>query len=156
MNWKILLIIVVLFVGALLAGRFLAPTGMQSGSLQLPATTVEATWCEPAAGACLTTLPDGTKVEMAIEPRDQIKPMRPLVATVTLPDGWVARALEATGLNMDMGINRFTFGPTADGKANSDFLLPICVLTKMEWQLTLSISDGSQVMKVPFNFVVER
>ena len=156
MNWKSLVVIAILFGAALLAGRFFAPGDGQSLSIQLPTTELKATWCEPTREACRAELPGIGNLVMEIEPKSDIKPMRPLIATLKMPEGWKAGSLEAVGLNMDMGVNRFVVRPAIDGVQSADFLLPLCALKRMEWQLLVTISDGKQALRVPFQFAIER
>lgn len=156
MNWKSIVLIMALFGVALFMGRFLSEneTGGQQGE-GLPEVRQEAVWCEPSVRACVATI-DQVEVVLRIEPKSNIQPMIPLIAYVEVPESWSPIQLEAIGLNMDMGVNRFQFRADVEHGKRADFLLPVCVLTKMEWQLTVIVTNGSENRLLPFNFVIER
>ncbi|OOZ39425.1 hypothetical protein [Solemya elarraichensis gill symbiont] len=151
---KQLILIVVLFAAALLAGRFLTDSSTP-GDAARPSVTLEPIVCEPSLAACLAELPDGSQVRMQILPMDAILPMKPLQAEVTSSGKWHATTLEATGINMNMGFNRFNFQPSGQHADRADFILPICTLKRMHWQFLLTISDENSLIHIPFHIDIE-
>ena len=147
---KQLVIIVVLFVGAVLTGRFLSGPG-DKGVIKMMYTN-----CEPSVGPCFYPIQDAGKIEFSLYPREQIRPMQPLQAEVRLPQGWSAESVTMTGINMNMGINRFDFSPSGGGNFTAEVLLPACIADFMEWQAALTLSDGDKTYQVPFRFKVFR
>ncbi|OOZ43541.1 hypothetical protein [Solemya velum gill symbiont] len=151
---KQIALIIVLFAAALLAGRFLTDTPAP-GDAALPSVTLEPIACEPSLQACMAELPDGSQVQMQILPKDAIKPMKPLQAEVTATGKWHATTLEATGINMNMGFNRFNFKPGDEQVDHADFMLPICTLKRMQWEFLLTISDENSLIHIPFHIEIE-
>jgi hypothetical protein len=151
---KQLALIVVLFAAALLAGRFLTDAS-GPGDAPLPSVTLEPIVCEPSLAACLAELPDGSQARMQILPMDAILPMKPLQAEVTTSGKWQATTLEATGVNMNMGFNRFNFQRSGQHADQADFILPICTLKRMQWQFLLTISDENRLIHIPFIIDIE-
>ena len=82
--------------------------------------------------------------------------MEPLTLTVSYNGGeLVAEAVTLTGLNMEMGFNRFRFMQTGD-RWTAKAIIPVCTLSRMEWEALVEARiDGSR-QAIPFHFVVER
>jgi hypothetical protein len=151
MNWKSLIVIIVLFLGALIAGRFLSMPPAESSY-----ETLTPLWCQPALGPCRYPVDNLSEIEFTLDPRANIQPMEPLKARVRFsnPSGR-AMAMTLTGLNMEMGYNRFRFQPVQN-QYEADIIIPVCTLVKMEWQALVEIEIDDRNIAVPFNFVVER
>lgn len=153
MNKALWLIIPLLFLLAWLAGRWFLPEALQ---VPVEQNTLAAVWCEPQLTECVVELPNAGKLVLQIEPKDAILPMRPLRAELIVPEGWAPEAMTISGLNMDMGINRFAFSQLQPGRWKSDFLLPLCALSRMEWELRLTLRHAETVWQLPVRFVTQQ
>jgi hypothetical protein len=152
MNWKVLLLVILLFVGALFVGRFLGQQQEKAGEYELLAPL----WCEPQAGPCSYNYPPGGKIRFSLEPQERIQPMEPLTATVEYSDGQMsASSLLLTGLNMGMGQNRFAFHQEGDAYT-ARILIPVCTLERMEWRALVRMTIQGRRLAVPFHFAVDR
>ena len=152
MNWKALLIVILLFAGALLAGRFLGQQQEEVGEFDVLAPL----WCEPQAGPCIYRYAPGGRISFTLEPQESIKPMEPLTATIGYSDGEMsASTLLLTGLNMEMGQNRFSFHKEGDAYS-ARIMIPVCTLDRMEWRALVHLTIQGRRLAVPFHFAVER
>lgn len=152
MNWKALLLVILLFAGALLVGRFLGQQQEVDGEYD----TLAPLWCEPQAGPCVYRYPPGGSIRLSLEPKERIRPMEPLTATIDFPDGEMsASSLLLTGLNMEMGQNRFAFHREGDAYS-ARIMIPVCTLDRMEWSALVKLTIRGQRVAVPFHFAVER
>jgi hypothetical protein len=152
MNWKAMILIILLFAGALLAGRFLGQQQEQAGEFELLAPLR----CEPRTGPCVYSLPGEGEIHFSLEPRDSIQPMEPLTATLSYSgEEMMADALVLTGINMEMGHNQFNFRKTDDGYT-AMVMIPVCTLSRMEWQALVRLTIEGERLAVPFRFAVER
>ena len=152
MNWKALLPVVLLFAGALLVGHFLDQRQEDTGEFEQLAPL----WCEPQAGPCLYPYGPGGEIRFTLEPQEKIQPMETLTATVGYTGGEIlAKGLVLTGLNMDMGQNRFAFRKSGD-EFTAGLVIPVCTLTRMEWQALVELTIDGQHLAIPFRFAVER
>jgi len=152
MNWKALLLVILLFAGALLVGRFLGQQQEVDGEYD----TLAPLWCEPQAGPCVYRYPPGGSIRLSLEPKERIKPMEPLTATIDFSDGEMsASSLLLTGLNMEMGQNRFAFHQEGDAYS-ARIMIPVCTLDRMEWSALVKLTIRGQRVAVPFHFAVER
>lgn len=151
MNWKTLLLIAALFAGALVAGRFLGGKSSDSQYTQLPPVQ-----CVPQAGPCIYVIEGKGELTLSIEPKENIQPMQPLTATVSYSgDSMLAEAVTLTGLNMEMGFNRFRFvGSSGDYSAN--IIIPVCTLSRMEWEALVEAEIDGDRLALPIHFSVER
>jgi hypothetical protein len=151
MNWKILPVIIVLFVVALLAGRFL---GQQQGEDEHE--RLAPLWCAPESGDCVYALAGQGEIRFSLEPRERIRPMEPLTARLEYSaEEMHATAMTLTGLNMEMGHNRFLFRESGSGY-DASVIIPVCTLARMEWEALAEVEIQGRRLAVPFRFAVER
>ncbi len=151
MNWKALLLVILLFAGALLVGRFLGEQQEAIGEHDVLAPL----WCEPQAGPCIYAYGPG-RIRFSLEPQERIKPMEPLTATIDYSEGEMsATTLLLTGLNMEMGQNRFAFHREGD-VYTARVMIPVCTLDRMEWSALVKLTIEGRRLAVPFHFAVER
>lgn len=149
MTRPLLLDAVILLILAILGvvGYKLAPLLDPKTDLTLPLTA-----CDLGRQACQVDLPDGGKIEFAIEPRPipALKPLR-LEARI---DGRQARKIEVdfAGVDMKMGYNRPALAPAGNGRFSGEATLPVCITGTMEWDATLLIETEKAVIAVPFRF----
>jgi len=141
----------------LLGLAILGTVGYQLAPLLNPKTDIALplSSCDLGQGACAATLPNGTRIEFAIEPRP-IPVLRPLKLQATLTGGEVRRIeVDFTGTDMKMGYNR----PQLERQEGSSdhFVgmasLPVCITGSMEWEATLLIDTGKAIVAVPFRFL---
>ncbi len=112
--------------------------------------------CDLRAGPCVGRLPDGTEISFSIEPRTI-----PLVETLQLKarvKGVPAHGVEVDfiGLNMDMGFNRSKLKIDGDGSFSGSGVLPVCVMTVMEWEARVMVRTDQGVIAAPFRFSTTR
>ena len=139
----ILLALVVLGV----AGYLLAPLLTPQTDISLPVSS-----CDLGKTPCIIELPDGGRVEVAIDPRPilALKPLK-LLAVVSGTD---VRQIEIdfTGVDMKMGFNRPKLEPLGDGRFSGQASLPVCITGQMDWQATVLIDTGSERIAIPYRF----
>jgi len=121
--------------------------------------------CDLRKGACTTVLSTGGKVSFFIDPID-IPLLKPLKLSVVL-EGVDASNVEVdfVGIGMEMGYNRsvLTRESNANGsvkKFTGKAILPVCSLTKMNWEARVllhpengsSVGADNGVHLIPFRF----
>lgn len=108
--------------------------------------------CDLRAGPCVGKFPDGTEISFSIEPKTipLVKPLQ-LKATVR---GVSAQSAEVDfiGLNMEMGFNRSKLRADGDGSFSGSGVLPVCVLTRMEWEARVMVRTERGTIAAPFRF----
>jgi len=108
--------------------------------------------CDLRKGACTSTLPNGGKVTLSINPND-IPILRPLELKVET-EGVKASEVEVDfiGIGMEMGYNR----PKLAAKDSSHFkgraILPVCVRSKMDWEARVLLHTDDGLIMAPFRF----
>jgi hypothetical protein len=135
-------------VAILLGLAILGTVGYQLAPLLNPKTDIALplSSCDLGQGACAATLPNGTRIEFAIEPRP-IPVLRPLKLQATLTGGDVRRIeVDFTGTDMKMGYNRLQLERQ---EGSSDHFvgmasLPVCITGSMEWEATLLIDTAGR------------
>ncbi|MEJ2692266.1 MAG: hypothetical protein P8166_04200 [Candidatus Thiodiazotropha sp.] len=112
--------------------------------------------CDLRAGPCTSTLDSDSRVSFAIEPRE-IPLVKPLQLRVEL-QGLEARQVEVdfSGVDMNMGFNRFKLSATGAGGFTGEGMLPVCVRDAMEWEARVLISTPSGLKAVAYRFVTVR
>lgn len=113
--------------------------------------------CDLRAGPCSSPVDAASQVSFAIEPRE-IPLVKPLQLRVEL------RGLEAdevkvdfSGVDMNMGFNRFTLEPMAEeGVYSGEGLLPVCVRDAMEWEAKVLVSSRGRLTSVAYRFITVR
>lgn len=112
--------------------------------------------CDLRAGPCTSSLDGTTRVSFAIEPRD-IPLVKRLMLQVEL-QGLEAREVEVdfSGVDMNMGFNRFKLSPAGEGVFTGQGILPICVRDAMEWEAKVLISTPSGLKSVAYRFITVR
>ncbi len=114
--------------------------------------------CDLNQGPCRSALADGRAVTLALAPTPLL-PMQPLQARVTLEGlDTVNRAtLRFTGLDMDMGINRFPLTAGAlPHQLSGEAMLPICSRSTMLWEAVVELAVGDARIQFPFRFATRR
>ena len=108
--------------------------------------------CDLNHQSCGADLPGGGHIELSVDPRP-IPSLRPiklaLAATGIEPD---KVELDFTGVDMNMGYNRPELKRAPSGEYQGRTTLPACITGSMEWQATLLLDTGRQVISVPLRF----
>ncbi|MEJ2344648.1 MAG: hypothetical protein P8076_06350 [Gammaproteobacteria bacterium] len=141
----------------LLALVVLGTAGWKARGLLQPRATVTATTpnCDLQAGPCAARLADGRGVILTLSPRPVValQPMRVHVRLVGLRVSRVV--IDFTGVNMEMGFNRFVLKP--DGAAYAgQAILPVCTRSRMEWRAAVLVQSADGVLAFPFRFATVR
>lgn len=110
--------------------------------------------CDLQQGACSARLPDGSRLELAFNPRP-IPVQQPMSVVVSL-NGLEARKVEVdfSGETMNMGFNRATLSPSTPGHHTGEAALSVCVSGGMNWVATVLVETRRQRIAVPFHFHV--
>jgi len=127
---------VVLVGGAVIAGMWLFPSQLRA-LLTPEAAQATAAGCDIRAAPCTATFDDGAQVTLDVTPRG-LPEGSALTFTITAPGP--ARAVEAAGTNMNMGLTQL---PVVDNEAHG--FLPSCT-ERMEWQLDVVLTDGRRAL----------
>ncbi len=109
--------------------------------------------CDLRAGPCVSALPDGTKISLAITP-DDIPLVKPLTLKVTI-DGVEAKNVEVDfiGLGMDMGFNRPKLKVNGSGDFDGTGMLPVCIRNAMEWEAKVLVTTDDGIIAAPYRFI---
>ncbi len=101
---------------------------------------------------CSVSLPDGGKVEIALEPRPVPKagPMRVSLQVQGLSPAHAD--VDFQGVEMNMGLHRLPLAAAGGGRFAGETSLPVCVTGRMLWQATVQLESGRKRISVPFRF----
>jgi hypothetical protein len=140
-------LLLALVAGGVLFQRILQPTAEITVPLD-PACDLGRTACRSAAV--------GGGVTLDITPRP-IAPMKPLHIEVVV-EGLTAERLEVdfSGVDMNMGYNRFVLVETAPGRFTGSAVLPVCVRDRMAWEAKVLVDTPGARLSVPFRFESQR
>lgn len=108
--------------------------------------------CRLDRQACAAALPEGGRLEVALEPRP-VPSSAPLRVSVGI-DGLPAERVEVRfqGVDMNMGEHRLALAALGGGRFAGDTSLPVCVTGRMVWQATILVESGRRHISVPFRF----
>lgn len=112
--------------------------------------------CDLRAGPCVGRFPGGAEISFSIEPRT-IPLVKPLQLRAEI-DGVSAQGAEVDfiGLNMEMGFNRSKLKAEGDGIFSGSGVLPVCVLTVMQWEARVMVRTDQGLIAAPFRFSTSR
>ncbi len=115
------------------------------------ATVLPLSDCDLQQTPCTAELPGGGTVTVGFEPRP-VKPMQDFTIRL-VADGVGLRAavISFTGVDMNMGLNRFELEPDGDAFAGGA-ILPICVRNRMAWEARLRLRTAAGIYEIPFRF----
>lgn len=153
MSKKLLLDIAILLAVAILGvvGYKLAPLFNPKTDVALPLSG-----CNLNQQACVATLPDGGQLEFSIEPRP-IPSLKPLKLQASVKGTEVRKVeVDFAGSDMKMGYNRplLESQPGQPGRFSGQAVLPICITGTMDYDATVLIETGKELVAVPFRFSV--
>lgn len=109
--------------------------------------------CDLRAGPCVSPLPDGGSVSLAIEPRS-IPVVKPLQFHVQV-DGLEVKRVEIdfSGVDMNMGFNRPALEKKTLGVYVGKGMLPVCVRDAMEWEAKVLLHTDQGLVSAPYRFI---
>lgn len=108
--------------------------------------------CDLQRGPCSAALPNGGSLKFSISPRP-IPLVSPLALEVDLAGVEAdSVAVDFSGVDMDMGMNRPAMSPRGGGRYTGEGSLPVCVTGSMQWQATVLLHAGHERIAVPFRF----
>ena len=118
---------------------------------KIKATELAVPDCDLQQQACTVSLPEGGKVTLEFDPHP-VWPMKDFSMRLQSDGVEIQKAvISFTGVDMNMGLNRFELKPIDNALAGKA-ILPICVRNRMEWEGRLRISTSSGVFDAPFRF----
>lgn len=108
--------------------------------------------CDLHRMACTDTKAGVGEVTLEISPRpiQVITPLELQVRT-TMP-GVKSVAVEFTGVDMDMGFNRFVLEKLSPQQYAGKAMLPVCVRSRMTWQAVVLLDTGERIVAAPYQF----
>jgi len=108
--------------------------------------------CDLRAAPCISVFPNGNKVSFSIKP-NTIPILQPLTLSVETKGFEVSSVrVDFIGLNMDMGINRSVLKAKNTTHYEGEFIIPICVNSRMEWEARVRLKTDDGVLMAPFRF----
>ncbi len=119
---------------------------------ELPIVTAAIPSCDLQQGSCTAVIDGVGSVTLNIAPRP-IPLVEPLVITVEATVSGVRSAeVDFSGVDMNMGYNRFRLKAVADGRYEGDGMLPVCVRNRMTWEGKVILVTESMQYVAPFRF----
>jgi len=108
--------------------------------------------CDLHKGACSLAIPGSGRVSLEIFPRP-VPVIEQLDLNVTT-EGLDARAItvDFSGVDMNMGINRFYLKAKQDGRYHGNGILPVCVRNRMSWEAKVMVQIDGGTVVAPFRF----
>ncbi|MDD2884184.1 MAG: hypothetical protein PHT48_03955 [Dechloromonas sp.] len=109
--------------------------------------------CDLQQTACDLDLGGGARLHLDVGKRP-VPLVQPFAVRLQV-EGMAAKSavLDFTGVDMNMGINRFDLQPAGAGLFEGSASLPVCVSGQMLWQLQVVIHSDRERLAVPFRFV---
>ena len=109
--------------------------------------------CDLRAGPCVSPLPDGGRVRLAIEPRS-IPVVKPLQFRVEITGLEADRVeIDFSGVDMNMGFNRSALEKQQKGVFTGKGMLPVCVRDAMEWEAKVLLHTDQGLVSAPYRFI---
>ena len=108
--------------------------------------------CDLHTQVCRTDLPSGGAVSLSISPHPipVVQPWKIVVDTSLANVAGIE--VDFSGVDMNMGLNRFKLSRAADGRYVGEGMLPVCVRNRMSWEATVLIDAGDRRLAVPYRF----
>ncbi len=108
--------------------------------------------CDLRVAPCVSVFPNGNKVSFSIEP-NTIPLLQPLTLSVET-EGFKAASVRVDfiGLNMDMGFNRSVLKAKNQTYFEGEFVIPICINSRMEWEARVKLQTEEGILMAPFRF----
>lgn len=141
----------------LLALVVLGAAGWKARRLLQPRAAVTATVpsCDLQVGPCAAWLADGRGVILTLSPRP-VEALKPMQVRVRMAGVRASRVvINFTGVNMEMGFNRFVLKRDRAAYAGQA-ILPVCSRSRMEWRAEVLVQSTDGVLAFPFRFSTVR
>lgn len=154
MNKRLALLAIGIFIVAVVSTLLLLRGGALFGP-QVAAIEIPLSHCDLQSRACQAELPGGASITLEFAPRP-VRPMQDFTLRL-IPENIDIRKADVTftGVDMNMGFNRFALAPADNGFSGSA-ILPICVRDRMVWEARLRLDTPQGVYEVPFHFATEK
>jgi hypothetical protein len=108
--------------------------------------------CRLDRQSCEVALPDGGHMTVSLLPRP-VPMMKPFSVEVRVQSMSLESVeIDFSGVDMNMGLNRFSLKDQGQGIWLAEATIPICVTGQMAWQATVMLRRGQQQIAVPFHF----
>ncbi len=122
-----------------------------SGQAGPPVTRLATvTDCDLQRQDCDLSLPGGGSLRVRFNDRP-VRAMDEFLVDMRAPGGRV-RKLVARGVNMEMGYNEFLIEEVGESVYRAQVLLPICIRSRMVWDLHVYVEVGGRRFDAPFRF----
>lgn len=119
---------------------------------ELPVISSVLSSCDVQEGPCTAVIEGVGQVTLKISPRP-IPLVEPLTIEVeTVVPGIRAADIDFSGVDMNMGYNRFRLTAVADGRYEGAGMLPVCVRNRMTWEAKVMLATDSIMYVAPFRF----
>ncbi|MFA5628067.1 MAG: hypothetical protein WCX90_09230 [Thiohalomonadaceae bacterium] len=140
----------VVVMALLVAGVFVYK--FSASEEDLPVISADLSACDLQQGSCLVSMDGLGSFTVTITPR----PI-PLVETLNfivetdVPDLHQVE-IDFSGVDMNMGYNRFKLKSRGNGRYTGEGMLPVCVRNRMTWEAKVMLYRTDAVYVAPFNF----
>ena len=106
--------------------------------------------CQLQEGACTARLPEGGSLTFSIRPRP-VYAMQELNLEARY-EGMEVYGMEVdfSGVDMNMGFNRFPMEEAGPGRYTGSAVLPVCIRDRMAWDVTVYVRTGDGRVVFPF------
>jgi len=143
--WGVVGLLAVVVAG-LFAYKYLVPQH------ELPVVSASLPSCDVQQGPCTVSIDNVGSVTLTIAPRP-IPLVEPLSFTIesAIPGVQVAE-IDFSGVDMNMGYNRFRLNAVAADRYEGEGMLPVCVRNRMTWEAKVMLSTDSVTYVAPFRF----
>ncbi len=109
--------------------------------------------CDPSVTPCAAHFADGTVVRLAASSAQGGVPLR---WTVQVEGDLAPAVVEASGLEMNMGLPRATLRPAGEGTWTGEVVLPACSEPRMRWQIDVLATAGGADRVARFAFTATK
>ncbi len=106
--------------------------------------------CDLQQRDCTAPLPGGVTLRVRFNDRP-VHAMDEFLVDMQARGG-VVRKLVVDGVDMDMGYNEFLVEHVGKNVYRAQVLLPICIRSRMIWDLHIYVETGGKLYDVPFRF----
>lgn len=118
----------------------------------LPVVSAALSSCDVQQGPCSAVIEGVGTVTLTIAPRP-IPLVEPLTIKVETKLPAIRKVdVDFSGVDMNMGYNRFTLKPVADALYEGAGMLPVCVRNRMIWEAKVMLTMNDVVYVAPFRF----
>lgn len=108
--------------------------------------------CDLHKDACKLTLPGGGEITLSIQPRPIPVVQQLAIEVETKSVDAKAITIDFSGVDMNMGVNRFTLKGKQAGSYMGSGILPVCVRSRMVWEAKVLVQTDEGILEAPFRF----